>query len=368
MEMIEKEAQILEEKDIISGLPDFILVEILTRLCDIKLAIRTGTLSKRWERIWTCVYNLNFSCLDSHGNPIENSKFISSIDKTLTQFRCLKINKFKLLTVYDASFVSQFNNWVHYILNCKVEQVDLTLVTQRNVQFPLPQLFFTYSCFRDLKVAGCVFNPTAAISWKQLKSLCISEGKLDEGLIENILCGSPLLETLKLEDCYGYRQVNISSKSVKNLVFNGFRVPRYDDDFEDDDDDVIEINAPYILSLKIESYLSFWKLRLLDVSSLVKAHLFYTTTFDGGHVTKREEVEEAEEEMLKGLILKLFHVKELQIGDYCLKALSRLEAKGFILPSNLKVDVTSPAYSVDDFLEKYLKLITRYYHIRYNNK
>ncbi|XP_071697143.1 F-box protein At5g03100-like [Rutidosis leptorrhynchoides] len=313
-----------------------------------------------------CVYNINFKCVGFHGNIFEISYFISSIDKTLTQFRRLKLNKFKLLTVYDAPFVSQINNWIHYAMNCKVEQLDLTLFPQRNAQFPLPQLFFTNSCFRDLKVAGCVFNPTAAISWKQLRTLCISEVKLDEGLIENILCGSPLLETLKLEDCYGYRRLNISSKSIKNLVFDGYLVPRYDH-FEDNE--VIEINAPYILSLKIESVLSLWKLRLLDVSSLVKAYLFYI--FGGGYVRTREEEEEEEEkeekeeETLKGLMLKLCHVKELQIGDYCLKALSRLEPKGFVVPSNLKFDVTSPAYSYDEFLEKNLKLITRI--DRFNN-
>ncbi|GJR55215.1 putative ribonuclease H-like domain-containing protein [Tanacetum coccineum] len=41
------------------------------------------------------------------------------------------------------------------------------------------------------------------------------------------------------------------------------------------------------------------------------------------------------EEMLKGLILKLCHVKELEIGDLCLEALSGLEAKCFTLPSNI---------------------------------
>ncbi|XP_071697142.1 F-box protein At5g03100-like [Rutidosis leptorrhynchoides] len=360
MEMIEKEAQFQEEKDIISGLPDCILVEILSRIPYTKYAIRTGTLSKRWKHIWTCVYNLNFSCLDPHGNKIENSKFISSIDKTLTQFRCLKLNKFKLLTVYDAQFYSQINNWIHYAIDCKVEQLDIALLPQSNVQFPLHELFFINSCFRDLRVSGCEFNPTAAISWKQLRSLCISKVKLDEDLIENILCGSPLLETLKLDDCYGYRRLNISSKSVKNLVFAGYWVPLCDHFEDDDDDDVIEINAPYILSLKIKSGLSFWKLRLLDVSSLVKAHLSYR--FGGRYERAREEAEE-EEEMLKKLILKLCHVKELQFGDDCLKALSRLEAKGFIFPSNLNVDVASPLYSIDDILELELKLITRFVRI-----
>ncbi|GJX88906.1 F-box protein-like protein [Tanacetum coccineum] len=42
------------------------------------------------------------------------------------------------------------------------------------------------------------------------------------------------------------------------------------------------------------------------------------------------------EEMLKGHILSLRHVKKLKIGHYCLKTLARLEAKGFTFPSNMK--------------------------------
>ncbi|CAI9292821.1 unnamed protein product [Lactuca saligna] len=45
---------------------------------------------------------------------------------------------------------------------------------------------------------------------------------------------------------------------------------------------------------------------------------------------------EAEEEMLEGFIMNLRHVKELKIGVLCSKVLSRLVAKGFILPSNIK--------------------------------
>ncbi|KAI3710142.1 hypothetical protein L2E82_39916 [Cichorium intybus] len=46
--------------------------------------------------------------------------------------------------------------------------------------------------------------------------------------------------------------------------------------------------------------------------------------------------------MLKRLILKLRHVKEFKIEGFFSKVVSRLEAKGFIFPSNIKFpDVTS---------------------------
>lgn len=77
---------------------------------------------------------------------------------------------------------------------------------------------------------------------------------------------------------------------------------------------IIEINAPYILSLTIQDDLLLWKLLLLDVFSLVKANLDYLIEWHYETTDKEEE-----EEILKGLILNLRHVKELEIGSFCFK-------------------------------------------------
>ncbi|CAH1448569.1 unnamed protein product [Lactuca virosa] len=68
----------------------------------------------------------------------------------------------------------------------------------------------------------------------------------------------------------------------------------------------------------------------------VEANLDYTKL--GDWETTHSETEE---EMLKGFILNLHHVKELKIGSCCSKVVSRLEAKGFVVPPNIKFpDVT----------------------------
>ncbi|GKC82704.1 hypothetical protein Tco_1138421 [Tanacetum coccineum] len=78
-----------------------------------------------------------------------------------------------------------------------------------------------------------------------------------------------------------------------------------------DPSEIVEINAPHILSLRITMYFLLWKVVLLNVSSLVEAELDYEK---GGHyeTTRKEEEEE------------------------CLETLGRLEAKGFTFPSNLE--------------------------------
>lgn len=295
--------------DRIGTLPDCLLLEILSRLPSTKDAIRTGTLSKRWKHLWTSVPVLIFI---HHGENHPRSDFYSFVDKTLAQCRQLKLKKFIVYSSYDYRFESQVNNWIHYSIDCHVEELDLTLWNlECEAEFLLDQFFFNTSCFIDLALSGCIFNPTGEIKWNKLRSLSISHGNLDEDLIENILSGSPVLETLVLDNCYGYRRLNVTSKSVKNLVFSGYMVP---DEVSDDLADVIEINAPHILSLTIQDDLLLWKLLLLNVSSLVEADLDYTK---GGHYETTPK--EAEEEMLKGFILNLHHVKELRIGIFCFK-------------------------------------------------
>ena len=174
----------------------------------------------------------------------------------------------------------------------------------------LDQICFINSNFTRLSLCGCVLKPTGGISWTNLKSLSLCCGKVDEDLIQNILSGSPVLETLDLIFVHGIRRIDISSKSVKNLWLGGFM-----DREQDPNTAQVEINAPYIFSLKISSMLNLSKLVLLNVSSLVKAELDYVLVVDHSETTGKE----LEEEMLKGLILKLRHVKELKIGDLCLE-------------------------------------------------
>ncbi|KAM0071471.1 putative leucine-rich repeat domain superfamily, F-box-like domain superfamily [Helianthus debilis subsp. tardiflorus] len=312
-------------EDRISSLPDCLLIEILSRLPSTKHAITTTTLSKRWQHLWTSLHTLIFTHHKTHNHP--QTHFYSFVDKTLSQCHHSKLNKLTLYTCYDYRFESQVNNWIRYAVNCNVQELNLTLWNvECEAEFLLDQFFFNCCCcFTHLKLSGCVFNPVGDINWSKLNKLWISHANLDEGLIENMLSGSPGLETLVLDNCYGYRRVNITSKSVKKLVFSGYMVP--DDDDDDDVEDVVEINAPGVLSLAIHD-----DLLLVDVWSLVEADLDYTK---GGHYDTTTP-KEAEEQMLKGFILNLRHVKELKIGIFCFKVLCRLKAKGFVFSIELE--------------------------------
>ncbi|GKA16174.1 hypothetical protein Tco_0695921 [Tanacetum coccineum] len=122
-------------------------------------------------------------------------------------------------------------------------------------------------------------------------------------MIEKILSGSPCLESLELKNCPGYRQIDVTSRSVKKLVFSDYYY-WIDGDYID----CIKINAPYISSLTIKGEFEV-KLVLLDVSSLIKAELEYS--IDSG---MSDDI--THEEMLRGLLESLDHVKDVINNDF----------------------------------------------------
>ncbi|XP_023741006.1 F-box/LRR-repeat protein At5g02910 [Lactuca sativa] len=247
---------------------------------------------------------------------------------SLSQCRQLQLKKFTVVSDFDNEFQSQLNSWIRYAIRCNVKEIVLILWnTGFESELTLDQTLVTNSCLTELRLDGCMVNPIGAISWRSLRSLYISYRSLDEDLIENILSGSPVLVTLELNDCYGHRRLDITSKSVKNLVLSGFS-----DFYDESVANIIEINAPNILSLTIKHVL-LSKLLLVNVSSLVKANLNYVFPSPRHHPTMTKE---AEQDTLKGFIMNLGHVKELQIGYLCSEVFSSLQAGGFIFPSNVK--------------------------------
>ncbi|GKE70957.1 hypothetical protein Tco_1529029, partial [Tanacetum coccineum] len=185
---------------------------------------------------------------------IDECDYISFIDHTLNQCPAnLNLKKFKLdidyNSVVNSEFKSRANSWIRFAISRNDEDVDLWLWDAGVGQYFTydDELFFNNLCFTRVKLSYCLFNPpNGAISWERLKCLCLFRGTLDEDMIEKILSGSPCLESLELDLCYGYRRIDVTSKSVKKLVFSGYYSNFV---YEKDYIDYIKINAPYISSL-----------------------------------------------------------------------------------------------------------------------
>ncbi|GJR27808.1 ribonuclease H-like domain-containing protein [Tanacetum coccineum] len=257
-----------------------------------------GTIS--WDKL-KCLC-IDCGTLDEHSIGISKSPCLET----------LELNDCYLDRRFLKSFFGNFG----------VERLSCKLETYERFSYDL----FDDDEFMSIKFSRCEFNPpNGAIRWDKLTFLCIDTGKLVEDSIGKILSRSPCLETLELKRCCGFRRIDVTSKSVKNLVLDGYgdRVPG------ESYIDTLEINAPYILSLKIRGKMYLEKFLLLNVSSLVKADFNYLSSnlFADNLERTRDDIEE---DLLTGLLSCLGHVNDITLGYYnCSDALTRLKDKGF---------------------------------------
>nr|GFA11778.1 hypothetical protein [Tanacetum cinerariifolium] len=234
----------MEGVDRINELTDEMLINnIMSRLdCTTKELIRTtATISKRWKNLWTqlprLIFSYEFGCIDYFTVKADLHRYISFIENTLNQCPTdLNLKKFKLDMCVNNEFKSRANRWIHYAISRNVKEVDFRLW---NVVGPFSygyelwdvpvgqeftyedELFFNTSCITRMTMSFFRFNPPSGeISWGRLECLCLLCANLDEDMIEKILSGSPCLESLELNDCYGYKRIDVTSKSVKKLVFS----------------------------------------------------------------------------------------------------------------------------------------------------
>ncbi|KAL7243865.1 hypothetical protein ACSBR1_016144 [Camellia fascicularis] len=255
-----------QRRNRISTLSDRVLLHILSFL-PMKDVVKTGALSKRWQNLWTSGSTLVFENQDFEENDIRCSTILEPDGHRL------------------------------------------------------PQRLFTNSSLAILSVLNCVVAPSGDVNWRSLKSLSVEYVLLSDEMIVKILSGCPVLEFLKINSCSGTSRLDINSASLKRLVIVFV--------FRNSDESMLEISAPNLQSLKLLGHFLLIKCRLVNVSSLVLAHLGFT--FDGTSGQDIIDDYEKQRNQLGELLERLQHVKEIQLGNWCIQVLLIAEVK--CLPS-----------------------------------
>ncbi|KAG8363738.1 hypothetical protein BUALT_Bualt19G0053500 [Buddleja alternifolia] len=320
--------------DRLSELPESLLVQILS-LLRIEEAVRTGVLSTRWKNLWNHIDNIiiiyplkkNKTWCDS-----EQKRFISIVDQTLTRLTCPNIKLFSLSTSTDG-----LDNWLHWVYSRNVEFLQLDYMGHR---YTPPEWFFHLSSLVHLDIARCDFiNLGSVVSWTSLKSLSLSNVIISDEQISMILSGCPVLEDVVFDNIISdlyldddddvVTLLNIVSPSVKTLTvipLDGI-----------DTMELLEINAPSIQYLEILGDSYCLDIRLINVSSLVKANLDYACydeddssieeDYDGdfpGGPTKLN-VDDFHLLVATRLLKSVCHLEELEFGPQLIQALSILK-------------------------------------------
>ncbi|XP_059281201.1 putative F-box/FBD/LRR-repeat protein At1g78760 [Lycium ferocissimum] len=200
--------------DRISQLPDSLLIQILSLLWT-KDAVSSCVLSKRWQYLWTSVYNFNF--VAEAFKKAEN--FISFVDHVLTHSSCSKIKKIYLFSLVVPERDLKISQWLSFAVENKVEDVMLyAFALAEYLSYELPLSIYTCSSLVTLNLSRWVFDKRLILAWNSLKSLKVRTIRLDDDDIVKLLSSCPALEILELSMFGGFRRLEINSSNLISSV------------------------------------------------------------------------------------------------------------------------------------------------------
>jgi len=209
----------VDASDRISRLPDHVLHHILSYL-SIRAVVRFSVLSKTWHRISTSFPVSDFSedvLLLGKRYEIQDwkNKFIDFVqDSLLAQHHHnTRSHKFRLsmdLDSYDPQLTSRADHLLELATKCGVYEFDLNF--QNISYYCLPQALLSAEEITVLRLNGNykLSLPRDAIYWPSLRVLSLMNVRVDEAILQNLICGSPLIEKLALVYCYGVKSIRIS--------------------------------------------------------------------------------------------------------------------------------------------------------------
>ncbi|KAL3620479.1 hypothetical protein CASFOL_035391 [Castilleja foliolosa] len=254
--------------DRLSALPDGILLHILSFLdFNLKEAVVTSVLSKRWQFLWCDLPTLNFR--DLSWDVGKTREFVSFVHRTIILRSGSYLKKFEVDFLYDECYASDVNVWIRFAVKNNVKELSLWLRTDRYF-YTLPQ----WPC-------------------------------------------CPVLCSLSLHSCWGFKRLDLNSKTLRQILV-------HDSEDTNNNEDLLEIFAPYLHSLNVSFSSVEKKLKLINVQSLVKADIRYTE-YDNSVEVMNNSME---------LLEKTLHAKELILRGEFIEVLSELVVFGFRLPQS----------------------------------
>ncbi|KAF2303442.1 hypothetical protein GH714_018381 [Hevea brasiliensis] len=348
------------KEDRISSLPDEIICHILSFLPSTLQAVRTSVLSKRWRLLWTYVPNITFPLkfvplIFYYDLKEYSEREARLIDKTLKTYSSSKIKKFCIQFSADLIDLGpRMDSWVQFAVGRDVEDLTLEFSLNNTIRgfdiakcygYSLPQFFYHNSWLRNLKADFCQFVPDGRVSWSSLKDLSIGHDTLTDEVMQNILDGTPVLQSLKLLSCNRIHRLDLSLNShLKKLVMHEAVA------YVKEDDTVVEIAGPHLQVLEI---MGFWfkkKCRLMNMSSLIRATLDFEV--ERGLHEKRNDFLEKSRNIVEECLDNVHHARELKLGSWCIQVLSTSRMVNVLLSPSLSRKCL--ILDVDSFSNQYI--------------
>ncbi|XP_065858754.1 FBD-associated F-box protein At2g26860-like [Euphorbia lathyris] len=312
-----------EDEDRISALPDVLIHRILSLLPTTD-SVKTMVLSKSWKYQWTRVSVLKFVYNTCIYKGMSIDQFSNFIDKTLNLHDdCSNIDKFVIKMTSCSEKIPNKDPWIRFAVKKHVKELIVFLTI--NSPYPLPEFLFNNSSLVKLKLLYCDLMPIGKVNWGSVKILRLYLCALQNGGIENVLSGSPMLEYLELHKCKLFDAVVIASKSVKILLLDSFNSSN------------IEISCPNVERLRISGLIGFTSPKLMNLRSSVYVTFDFFYDYDRNDYNVEDCIN-----LVSQTIMQVQHVEKLDIGPYLMGVLS-LYSKDCIegLPDSLTQRILS---------------------------
>ncbi|KAL3653397.1 hypothetical protein CASFOL_003078 [Castilleja foliolosa] len=221
-----------EDGDKISQLPEPILHHILYLLSQ-KDAVRTCVLSKSWSYHWCARPLIDFreSC---SGHPFLRSgcnckrTFLFFLDKTLQRYhdQNLSVHELRLeMSVDDSESNSLLEKWIpKFILPDMCLKILKLFLHHHGLEyFDLLSILLKAETLQELYLRGCKLsqiNSTDEVRLKCLQKLTLDDVNIANETLEMILSSSPLLESVSLFGCTGFKAITVcKSHGLKDIAF-----------------------------------------------------------------------------------------------------------------------------------------------------
>ncbi|XP_010418956.1 PREDICTED: putative F-box/LRR-repeat protein At3g18150 [Camelina sativa] len=203
-------------KDVISSLPDEILLHILSFI-PTKLAIRTSLLSKRWRYIWCDTPSLYF---DNYSQKAR----VALIDKSLNRYTAPKMKHFRLRTnLKDNNYIKR---WIKLAMSRNVENVSLQVTVSG---FKIPDEFFCQaidiSSLTEAKLDICINSSARSFKDDFPQAIVLVLDMLVKlQHVEKLTFGGNFLKTLSLAEVLGDP---FPMLGVKTLILETGSISKY---------------------------------------------------------------------------------------------------------------------------------------------
>ncbi|KAJ8439355.1 hypothetical protein Cgig2_022492 [Carnegiea gigantea] len=191
----------IKNKDLISSLPDDIVIHILS-LLDQKEAVRASALSKRWRHMWALLPDFyNFDALkmlwwrlksyDDQQYDTELRKYVRYVTQIASSSPAQNINIFRVRIPLDRNYQDDLQTWVNFAMARSVKELELNLLC--------PEGFICEGKCLRVGPFGCYAQSPGA---KSLVSLSLTALEVSGPFIDSVLLNLPNLELLTMSKLY----------------------------------------------------------------------------------------------------------------------------------------------------------------------